>query len=96
MFDTDPANDKGGTSAEAKEPGAPPSESQRKSNSWFRMQASSNSEADIFIYDEIGYWGVTAKQFVNDPGHLGTSPTSTFISTRPVVMSSTVLLSITR
>ena len=30
VYDTDPANDKGGTSAEAKEPGAPPSESQRK------------------------------------------------------------------
>lgn len=30
VFDTDPANDKGGTSAEAKEPGAPPPESQRK------------------------------------------------------------------
>lgn len=30
VFDTDPANDKGGTSAEAKEPGASPSESQRK------------------------------------------------------------------
>lgn len=30
VFDTDPANDKGGTSAEAKEPGALPSESQRK------------------------------------------------------------------
>jgi lambda family phage portal protein len=29
-FDTDPANDKGGTSAEAKETGAQPSESQRK------------------------------------------------------------------
>lgn len=42
-----------------------------KSNSWFRMQASSNSEADIFIYDEIGYWGVTAKQFVNDLRALG-------------------------
>lgn len=42
-----------------------------KSNSWFRMQASNNSEADIFIYDEIGYWGVTAKQFVNDLRALG-------------------------
>ncbi|MCL6745113.1 phage portal protein [Kosakonia sp. R1.Fl] len=30
VFDTDPSNDKGGTSAEVKEPGAPPSESQRK------------------------------------------------------------------
>lgn len=42
-----------------------------KSNSWFRMQARNNSEADIFIYDEIGYWGVTAKQFVNDLRALG-------------------------
>ncbi|PYZ79364.1 phage portal protein [Citrobacter koseri] len=30
VFDTDPANDKGGTSAEVNEPGAPSSESQRK------------------------------------------------------------------
>jgi hypothetical protein len=51
------------------------------------MQASNNSEAEIYIYDEIGYWGVTAKQFVNDLKALGTSPTSTFISTHPVVMS---------
>lgn len=30
VFDTDPANDKGGTSAEVKQPGEPPPESQRK------------------------------------------------------------------
>ncbi|CAI8703362.1 ClpP-like prohead protease/major capsid protein fusion protein [Kosakonia quasisacchari] len=42
-----------------------------KSNSWFRMQASGSSTADIFIYDEIGYWGVTAKQFVSDLKALG-------------------------
>ncbi|EOI1389896.1 ClpP-like prohead protease/major capsid protein fusion protein [Klebsiella oxytoca] len=42
-----------------------------KSNSWFRMKASANNEADIYIYDEIGYWGVTAKQFVNDLKALG-------------------------
>nr|WP_035886305.1 head maturation protease, ClpP-related [Kosakonia radicincitans] len=35
------------------------------------MQASGNSTADIFIYDEIGYWGVTAKQFVSDLKALG-------------------------
>jgi hypothetical protein len=28
-----------------------------KSNSWFRMQASNNNAAEIYIYDEIGYWG---------------------------------------
>lgn len=42
-----------------------------KNNSWFRMQASASNEADIFIYDEIGYWGVTAKQFVSDLKALG-------------------------
>nr|WP_313624883.1 ClpP-like prohead protease/major capsid protein fusion protein [Kosakonia sp.] len=42
-----------------------------KSNSWFRMQASGSSTADIFIYDEIGYWGVTAKQFISDLKALG-------------------------
>lgn len=40
-------------------------------NSWFRMQASNESEADIYIYDEIGYWGVTAKQFVANLKALG-------------------------
>lgn len=40
-------------------------------NSWFRMQAGPASNADIFIYDEIGYWGVTAKQFVSDLKALG-------------------------
>ncbi|ADO48123.1 peptidase S14 ClpP [[Enterobacter] lignolyticus SCF1] len=42
-----------------------------KNNSWFRMQASADNEADIYIYDEIGYWGVTARQFVNDLKALG-------------------------
>ncbi|MDT1795462.1 Clp protease ClpP, partial [Salmonella enterica] len=41
------------------------------SNTWFRMKASANNESDIYIYDEIGYWGVTAKQFVNDLKALG-------------------------
>ena len=40
-------------------------------NSWFRMQASADSEAEIYIYDEIGYWGVTAKQFVANLKALG-------------------------
>ncbi len=40
-------------------------------SSWFRMQASADSEAEIYIYDEIGYWGVTAKQFVANLKALG-------------------------
>lgn len=42
-----------------------------RSNSWFRMQASADNQAEIYIYDEIGYWGVTARQFVNDLKALG-------------------------
>lgn len=48
-----------------------PKASAGKNNSWFRMQASADSTADIFIYDEIGYWGVTAKQFVANLKALG-------------------------
>ena len=30
-----------------------------KNKSWFRMQAGGPGDADIYIYDEIGFWGVT-------------------------------------
>ncbi|EJE65009.1 protease/scaffold protein, partial [Escherichia coli O111:H8 str. CVM9634] len=30
------------------------------------MQAGGPGDADIYIYDEIGFWGVTAKQFVSE------------------------------
>lgn len=48
-----------------------PQASATKSNSWFRMKAQADGEADIYIYDEIGYWGVSAKQFVSDLQALG-------------------------
>lgn len=35
------------------------------------MQASADNQVEIYIYDEIGYWGVTARQFVNDLKALG-------------------------
>ncbi|MBK5072226.1 Clp protease ClpP [Budviciaceae bacterium CWB-B4] len=35
------------------------------------MKASADKSADIYIYDEIGYWGVTAKQFVENLQALG-------------------------
>ncbi|EFH1207373.1 TPA: Clp protease ClpP [Escherichia coli] len=35
------------------------------------MQAGGQGEADIYIYDEIGFWGVTAKQFISDLNVLG-------------------------
>jgi ATP-dependent Clp endopeptidase proteolytic subunit ClpP len=35
------------------------------------MKASAANEAEIYIYDEIGFWGVTARQFVSDLQALG-------------------------
>lgn len=35
--------------------------------SWYSIKAAANdSPVEILIYDEIGYWGVTAEQFVSD------------------------------
>jgi len=39
--------------------------------SWFRMKASGDKTAEIYIYDEIGYWGVTARQFASSMKALG-------------------------
>lgn len=34
---------------------------------WYRIENKTKSaETDIYIYDEIGYWGVTAQSFVDD------------------------------
>lgn len=35
--------------------------------SWFSIEAKDDStEADVIIYDEIGIWGITAKDFINE------------------------------
>ncbi|WP_444905114.1 ClpP-like prohead protease/major capsid protein fusion protein [Microbulbifer sp. CnH-101-E] len=40
--------------------------------SWYSINAAANtSEADIYLYDTIGYWGVTAKDFARDLKALG-------------------------
>lgn len=33
---------------------------------WYRISNATDTEAKIYIYDEIGYWGVTASDFVVD------------------------------
>lgn len=33
---------------------------------WFNIQAKANDTAEISIFDEIGFWGVTAQQFAKD------------------------------
>lgn len=37
----------------------------KKKNSWYDI-TNKGGKAEIFIYDEIGYWGITAKQFIKD------------------------------
>lgn len=34
--------------------------------SWYSIRNVSRSEAEIMIYDEIGFWGVTASDFIRD------------------------------
>lgn len=37
-----------------------------KQNKWYEMKGLASGAAEIYIYDEIGYWGVTAKEFARD------------------------------
>ncbi|MGX2953373.1 ClpP-like prohead protease/major capsid protein fusion protein [Shewanella sp. JL219SE-S6] len=39
--------------------------------SWYSLKAAANGEAELMIYDEIGGWGITAKQFARDLKDLG-------------------------
>lgn len=34
--------------------------------SWFEIKNRSKTSADVYIYDEIGHWGVTAKDFIDE------------------------------
>jgi len=35
-------------------------------NDWYRIENKASQTADVYIYDEIGYFGVTASDFVQD------------------------------
>lgn len=35
-------------------------------NDWYKFKNQANGTAEIYIYDEIGYWGVTAQDFINE------------------------------
>jgi len=39
--------------------------------SWYAMEAQGNLSAEVLIYDEIGMWGISAKQFAEDLKELG-------------------------
>lgn len=35
-------------------------------NDWFRIENKTTEASTVYIYDEIGYWGVTAQDFVDE------------------------------
>jgi len=37
---------------------------------WYRIENKTATSADVYIYDEIGYWGVTSKDFAREVGAL--------------------------
>lgn len=37
-----------------------------KANKWFAIKNEADAEAEIFIYEEIGWWGITSDDFVRD------------------------------
>ncbi len=41
-------------------------DSRKPDASWYSIRNVTDAEADIYIYDEIGYWGVTANDFISD------------------------------
>lgn len=40
-------------------------------NSWYEIKAAGKRHADVYVYGEIGYWGITAKEFARDLKALG-------------------------
>lgn len=44
---------------------------QALSASWYSIQAKANNSAEIWLYDEIGRWGISAKQFAQELKALG-------------------------
>jgi len=42
----------------------------RGDTSWYRIENHADS-ADVYLYDEIGYWGVSAKDFVDEISAIG-------------------------
>lgn len=44
---------------------------QALSQSWYSITAKANNQAEVWLYDEIGGWGISARQFAQDIRSLG-------------------------
>ena len=45
-------------------------QSNARRREWYRIEAKADETAEVYVYDEIGAWGLTAKQFVADLGKI--------------------------
>lgn len=52
-------------------PRAAITDANRPSNSWYSIRAAATGTAEIFLYGDIGAWGITAQQFARDLQALG-------------------------
>lgn len=50
-----------------------PPEGEKKNQTWYSITNLSKTETEVFIYDEIGYWGITASDFVRDFSEIKTN-----------------------
>jgi ATP-dependent Clp endopeptidase proteolytic subunit ClpP len=48
---------------------------------WYRIENKASDAADVYIYDEIGYWGITAQDFVRDLQDIKTSAITLHLNT---------------
>src|SRR5512146_1535608 len=52
----------------------------RMTRSWYEIKNAAAPEADIYLYDEISSWGVTADQFVKDLNGVKSSAINLFVN----------------
>jgi ATP-dependent protease ClpP protease subunit len=49
-------------------------------NDWYRFENSTPDATDIYLYDEIGFWGVTAQDFVTELNQVRTPTINLYIN----------------
>lgn len=53
------------------QPRAAISQANKPEDSWYTIRAAARGEAEVMLYDDIGAWGISARQFARDLAALG-------------------------
>lgn len=59
----------------------PRAQANSRRRDWYRIEAKAAEVAEVYIYDEIGYWGLTAKDFVKELGAVKASAITLHLNT---------------